>query len=265
MHPVYQQQQHQQYHPQQPNPYAQHQSGFPQQIPYNPYAPVQTPTANGQPAGPPPQSQFPPLDPFNSLATSMLQQSGSNYLERGQEFVKSRMLINSSSLHYHFDVDGEYGMCTVAHFFRPAVYSFHDCPTEHCRNCSQKQTHNATGTLLEAVVLYSNKGAGLTAYCHAQLCMYLTAASIPWTRNALEATHKKSILLQITGGHPFKSPRQDVNAPDLYIPVLALFTYCICGSICMVVKGQWTTDSMYALVSPTCAASAAEFFLQACL
>ena len=39
----------------------------------------------------------------------MLQQSGSNYLERGQEFVKSRMLINSSSLHYHFDVDNEYG------------------------------------------------------------------------------------------------------------------------------------------------------------
>lgn len=58
-----------------------------------------------------------------------------------------------------------------------------------------------------------------------------------------------SIFVQITGGHPFKSPRQDVNAPDLYIPVVSLFTYCILGSISMVVKGQWTTDSMYALVS----------------
>ena len=40
----------------------------------------------------------------------MIQQQGSNYLERGQEFVKSRMgFINSSSLHYHFNVDTEYG------------------------------------------------------------------------------------------------------------------------------------------------------------
>ena len=40
----------------------------------------------------------------------MIQQQGSNYLERGQEFVKSRMgFINSSSLHYHFNIDSEYG------------------------------------------------------------------------------------------------------------------------------------------------------------
>ena len=40
----------------------------------------------------------------------MIQQQGSNYLERGQEFVKSRMgFINSSSLHYHFNVDADYG------------------------------------------------------------------------------------------------------------------------------------------------------------
>ena len=58
-------------------------------------------STSGQPIG---------NDPFNSLAASMIQQSGSNYLERGQEFVKSRMgFINSSSLHYHFNVDAEYG------------------------------------------------------------------------------------------------------------------------------------------------------------
>ena len=54
---------------------------------------------------------------------------------------------------------------------------------------------------------------------------------------------------QIAGGHPFKPPRQDLNAPDLYIPLMALCTYCILGSIAMISRGRWTTDSMYALVS----------------
>ena len=57
------------------------------------------------------------------------------------------------------------------------------------------------------------------------------------------------VSVQIAGGHPFKPPSQDVNAPDLYIPLMALCTYCILGSITMVSKGRWTTDSMYALVS----------------
>ena len=190
MHPVYQPQQHQQYQPQQPNPYAEHQSGFPQQTPYNPYASVQTPTANQQPAGPAHQSQFPPLDPFNSLATSMLQQSGSNYLERGQEFVKSRMLINSSSLHYHFDVDGEYGMYIFPiHGGLHPTLSMNSALQQNCHDCSQKQARDATGTLFEAVVLHSNKGAGLTAYCHACLCcsLGLSAGSIPATHNVLNA------------------------------------------------------------------------------
>ena len=56
-------------------------------------------------------------------------------------------------------------------------------------------------------------------------------------------------LLQIAGGHPFKPPQQDVNAPDLYIPLMALCTYCILGSIAMVSTARWTSDSMYALVS----------------
>lgn len=56
-------------------------------------------------------------------------------------------------------------------------------------------------------------------------------------------------MLQIAGGHPFKPPRQDVNAPDLYIPLMALCTYCIVGSIAMIAHAQWTTDSMYTLVS----------------
>lgn len=61
---------------------------------------------------------------------------------------------------------------------------------QDCHDCSQKQTHDATGTLFEAVVLHPNKGAGLTAYCHACLCcsLGLNAGSIPATHNMLNAS-----------------------------------------------------------------------------
>ena len=63
----------------------------------------------------------------------------------------------------------------------------------------------------------------------------------------------RDCMLQIAGGHPFKPPSQDVNAPDLYIPLMALCTYCILGSIAMVYRAKWTTDFMYALVrTPAC-------------
>ncbi|KAI3426106.1 hypothetical protein D9Q98_008485 [Chlorella vulgaris] len=32
---------------------------------------------------------------------------------------------------------------------------------------------------------------------------------------------------QISGGHKYLPPRQDVNAPDLYIPLMAIWTYCL--------------------------------------
>ncbi len=103
--PPYQQQQQQQHgFPAQQNSFQQ--SGFPfqpaQLDPRTVFTPQQPAvSSSGQPIG---------NDPFNNLAASMIQQQGSNYLERGQEFVKSRMgFINSSSLHYHFNVDAEYG------------------------------------------------------------------------------------------------------------------------------------------------------------
>lgn len=35
------------------------------------------------------------------------------------------------------------------------------------------------------------------------------------------------VLEQISGGHKYLPPRQDVNAPDLYIPLMAAATYCL--------------------------------------
>ena len=55
--------------------------------------------------------------------------------------------------------------------------------------------------------------------------------------------------MQITGGHKYLPPRQDVNAPDLYIPFMAVCTYCLLASISKLAHGSFTPDSMYALVS----------------
>ncbi len=33
--------------------------------------------------------------------------------------------------------------------------------------------------------------------------------------------------LQITGGHKYLPPKQDINAPDLYIPTMAVGTYAL--------------------------------------
>lgn len=103
-----QQQQQQHGFPAQQNPFPQSGFPFPTQLdPRTVFTPQQPAvSSSGQPIG---------NDPFNSLAASVIQQQGSNYLERGQEFVKSRMgFINSSSLHYHFNVDAEYGEMTMA-------------------------------------------------------------------------------------------------------------------------------------------------------
>ena len=55
--------------------------------------------------------------------------------------------------------------------------------------------------------------------------------------------------MQSTGGHKYLPPRQDVNAPDLYIPFMAVCTYCLLASISKLAHGSFTPDSMYALVS----------------
>ena len=55
--------------------------------------------------------------------------------------------------------------------------------------------------------------------------------------------------MQIAGGHPFLPPRQDANAPDLYIPVMAFGTYLMLCSLAMAASKRWSPDSMYGLVS----------------
>lgn len=56
-------------------------------------------------------------------------------------------------------------------------------------------------------------------------------------------------LEQISGGHKFLPPRQDVNAPDLYVPFMAAWTYCILVGIASLASGKFKPDIVYNTVS----------------
>ena len=42
------------------------------------------------------------------------------------------------------------------------------------------------------------------------------------------------------GSHTFLRPREDVNAPDLYIPLMAIFTYIVTVGFTAGTKGQFS-------------------------
>lgn len=53
---------------------------------------------------------------------------------------------------------------------------------------------------------------------------------------------------QIQGGQQYRPPRMDPNAPDLYIPIMAAWTYIIllCGNA--LIQQTYVPDIMYAMV-----------------
>ena len=55
------------------------------------------------------------VDPFlMNMAGNVLQQSGSNYLQKGQAFMQSKMgFMSGGLLHYHFSVTADYGECVL--------------------------------------------------------------------------------------------------------------------------------------------------------
>ncbi|KAH7624272.1 putative Protein YIF1B [Nannochloris sp. 'desiccata'] len=54
---------------------------------------------------------------------------------------------------------------------------------------------------------------------------------------------------QLSGGHKYLPPRQDVNAPDLYIPVMALWTYCLLVGIALFGSETFKPEILYNTVS----------------
>ncbi len=60
--------------------------------------------------------------------------------------------------------------------------------------------------------------------------------------------------LQISGGHKYLPPRQDVNAPDLYIPLMGAGTYCLLICLAAAQRRKFKPELMTAAVSTTFAA-----------
>ena len=57
-------------------------------------------------------------------------------------------------------------------------------------------------------------------------------------------------MVQISGGNKYLPPRQDVNAPDLYIPLCALFSYVVMAAMVAVGHKRFSPNSLYSSVSP---------------
>lgn len=55
---------------------------------------------------------------------------------------------------------------------------------------------------------------------------------------------------QMQGGPAFKPPKVDVNSPDLYVPLSALWTYSLLVALCQAGHGKFKPDNMYPLVGP---------------
>ncbi|GAB4817101.1 hypothetical protein N2152v2_004147 [Parachlorella kessleri] len=61
----------------------------------------------------------------------------------------------------------------------------------------------------------------------------------------LKKWHYTRTLEQISGGHKYLPPRQDVNAPDLYIPLVAVWSYCILRGVAALAVGKFQPDMVY--------------------
>lgn len=66
---------------------------------------------------------------------------------------------------------------------------------------------------------------------------------------------------QISGGHKYLPPRQDVNAPDLYIPLMGAGTYCLLICLAAAQRRKFKPELMTSAVSTTFAAWTAHTFL----
>lgn len=54
--------------------------------------------------------------------------------------------------------------------------------------------------------------------------------------------------VQISGGHKYLPPKQDVNAPDLYIPTMSVGTYCLLLCLAAATRAKFKPEVMTAAV-----------------
>lgn len=90
-------------------------------------------------------------------------------------------------------------------------------------------------------------------YVRAKLLMLVAPFLRRWTYTR--------VLEQIAGGHKYLPPRQDVNAPDLYIPLMGSGTYCLLICLAAAAKRKFKPDLMTSAVSTASAAWVAHTLL----
>jgi len=68
-------------------------------------------------------------------------------------------------------------------------------------------------------------------------------------------------FVQLSGGHKYVPARQDVNAPDLYIPIMGLWTYCILVGFALFGGQAFRPELVYNTVSAAIGAWTVHTFL----
>lgn len=65
----------------------------------------------------------------------------------------------------------------------------------------------------------------------------------------LHKGHWTRIAEQVSGGLSYKPPRNDINAPDLYIPIMAFVTYLVLGGLVVGMRHKFNPGSVNAHVT----------------
>eukprot|EP00879_Flechtneria_rotunda_P019569 GHRR01020558.1.p1 GENE.GHRR01020558.1~~GHRR01020558.1.p1 ORF type:complete len:311 (+),score=94.39 GHRR01020558.1:302-1234(+) len=89
---------------------------------------------------------------------------------------------------------------------------------------------NMTGGTMSALFNISN------SYVASKLLMLLTPFLGKWTYTRMHE--------QIAGGQRYRPPSVDVNAPDLFIPLMGLWSYALLSCIVLASKHTFTPESM---------------------
>lgn len=113
--------------------------------------------------------------------------------------------------------------------------------------CSKKKIASSSVPVCAEDELYADGGAG-TGYCFVN----------DTTHDLIHRQHFLLLLskffMQLSGGHKYLPPRQDPNSPDLYIPLMGLWTYCLLVGVILFLNQSFRPEIVYSTVSMALAA-----------
>jgi len=103
-----------------------------------------------------------------------------------------------------------------------------------------------TGGTMSALFNISN------SYVGNKLFMLVAPFLTKWTYTRLHE--------QIAGGQKYRPPSVDVNAPDLFIPVMAAWTYALLNCVVLTLNGKFQAEMMSKMLQAACLAWAVHWF-----